>query len=195
MALAARIFKKDRFVMASTMKRTSPCERVRDLLHLFHTFQLTPDQELELEYTLTGLLQKFLQPDKGHLQEWKYTPDGRRLFHHWVRQTMNGQRLNPEVEQALWLQYTGCTLVKTRTARPAEGTPRRCVCCGAKSGLEIDHKIPLACGGRDVAANVQYLCKHHNGKKNDRITHVPIVLRSANHSDPVRASPAPFQTP
>ncbi len=166
--------------MSSNTESMPPCKRIGDLLNLFCGFQLTPAQELELEYTLTGLLQKFLEPDSKSIKGWKYSPDGRKKFHSWVQQRMNGQRLNPEVEQALWVKYTGGVLVKTRTAKPTEDTPRCCVCCGTEKNLEIDHKIPLACGGRDITQNVQYLCKLHNDKKSDRITHVPIVLHSPN---------------
>jgi hypothetical protein len=41
----------------------------------------------------------------------------------------------------------------------------RCVDCGAESGLQFDHVIPLALGGATAAENLQLLCEDCNRAK------------------------------
>ncbi len=46
----------------------------------------------------------------------------------------------------------------------------RCACCGSTDRVELDHVVPLSCGGADHISNVQPLCKRCNsGKKNRAI--------------------------
>jgi 5-methylcytosine-specific restriction endonuclease McrA len=37
--------------------------------------------------------------------------------------------------------------------------------CEVTEGLEIDHQIPLALGGKDTDENLFALCRHHHGMK------------------------------
>jgi 5-methylcytosine-specific restriction endonuclease McrA len=37
--------------------------------------------------------------------------------------------------------------------------------CDVTEGLEIDHQIPLALGGKDSDENLFALCRHHHGQK------------------------------
>jgi 5-methylcytosine-specific restriction endonuclease McrA len=41
----------------------------------------------------------------------------------------------------------------------------RCVCCGSKDRITIDHIVPLSVGGTDTIDNIQPLCKSCNSKK------------------------------
>lgn len=45
----------------------------------------------------------------------------------------------------------------------------RCVRCGSRENLSIDHKFPLALGGLNELSNYQILCKSCNSKKGKRI--------------------------
>jgi 5-methylcytosine-specific restriction protein A len=43
-----------------------------------------------------------------------------------------------------------------------------CVKCGREfpaSGVDVDHRLALALGGKDIDANVQVLCKPHHVEK------------------------------
>lgn len=46
----------------------------------------------------------------------------------------------------------------------------RCLCCGARMFLVIDHVRPEAHGGATVASNLQTLCQPCNSRKRDHIT-------------------------
>lgn len=46
---------------------------------------------------------------------------------------------------------------------------QKCVYCGAKEDLQIDHKIPFSKGGTTIFDNLQTLCKNCNKKKNNKI--------------------------
>lgn len=46
----------------------------------------------------------------------------------------------------------------------------RCLCCGKKADLTIDHIVPLSRGGLSTADNIQPLCqKCNNERKGDKI--------------------------
>ena len=47
---------------------------------------------------------------------------------------------------------------------------RKCLCCGAKTGLSIDHVIPISIGGKDELSNLQPLCKSCNSSKGTKKT-------------------------
>jgi len=44
----------------------------------------------------------------------------------------------------------------------------RCQCCGSEENLELDHVIPLSCGGEHSKENAQVLCKSCNASKGNR---------------------------
>jgi 5-methylcytosine-specific restriction endonuclease McrA len=44
----------------------------------------------------------------------------------------------------------------------------RCLCCGTKGRMTIDHIIPLIIGGRNVIDNIQPLCRSCNARKHDK---------------------------
>ena len=41
----------------------------------------------------------------------------------------------------------------------------KCLCCGAKRNLSMDHIIPLSRGGQHTASNIQPLCRSCNARK------------------------------
>lgn len=45
----------------------------------------------------------------------------------------------------------------------------KCVICGCKEKLHVDHKIPISRGGTDSLANLQTLCEACNLDKGNRI--------------------------
>jgi hypothetical protein len=45
----------------------------------------------------------------------------------------------------------------------------RCVKCGSRNNLEVDHIMPIAKGGKTTFDNLQTLCKRCNGLKSDTI--------------------------
>ena len=45
----------------------------------------------------------------------------------------------------------------------------RCVKCGSRNNLEVDHIIPIAKGGKTVFDILQTLCKSCNQKKSDTV--------------------------
>jgi 5-methylcytosine-specific restriction endonuclease McrA len=45
----------------------------------------------------------------------------------------------------------------------------RCVCCGKKTKLTLDHVVPLSLGGSDTIENIQPLCGSCNSKKHTKI--------------------------
>lgn len=62
----------------------------------------------------------------------------------------------------------------------------RCVRCGRRGRLTIDHRIPLSRGGTDDEENLQPMCRGCNNRKGDGIERPPIrrsdldpVLRAA----------------
>ena len=42
---------------------------------------------------------------------------------------------------------------------------KKCKYCGSKENLSIDHKLPIAKGGKNEKKNLQCLCKRCNGTK------------------------------
>ena len=53
-----------------------------------------------------------------------------------------------------------------RLCQEADG---KCLCCGRKARLTMDHIVPLSKGGGNDISNIQPLCMTCNNKKNDRI--------------------------
>jgi len=45
----------------------------------------------------------------------------------------------------------------------------RCLCCGKKNKLTLDHVVPLSLGGKDTIDNIQPLCGSCNSKKHTKI--------------------------
>lgn len=45
----------------------------------------------------------------------------------------------------------------------------KCVCCGSRRNLTVDHIHPKSKGGTDDPENLQSMCETCNGKKGDRI--------------------------
>lgn len=41
----------------------------------------------------------------------------------------------------------------------------KCLCCGKKAKLEMDHVVPLSLGGRNSIDNIQPLCRSCNARK------------------------------
>ncbi|MEE9271618.1 MAG: HNH endonuclease signature motif containing protein [Candidatus Krumholzibacteria bacterium] len=55
--------------------------------------------------------------------------------------------------------------------------------CGSRNGLEIDHVLPVARGGRNEASNLRLLCSWHNRLEAERLMGPDIVSRFCrNHS-------------
>jgi 5-methylcytosine-specific restriction endonuclease McrA len=44
----------------------------------------------------------------------------------------------------------------------------RCLCCGNRRPLTVDHVVPVTKGGSNLIQNLQPLCRSCNSKKNDR---------------------------
>lgn len=44
----------------------------------------------------------------------------------------------------------------------------RCLCCGEKNKLTVDHVIPISKGGMNTIDNIQPLCGSCNSKKNNK---------------------------
>lgn len=45
----------------------------------------------------------------------------------------------------------------------------RCLCCGAETGLTVDHIVPLTINGSDLIENKQPLCGRCNDRKGTQI--------------------------
>lgn len=45
----------------------------------------------------------------------------------------------------------------------------RCIACGKQGKLEVDHIVPLSCGGTNTIDNIQPLCRRCNASKSARI--------------------------
>lgn len=57
---------------------------------------------------------------------------------------------------------------------------KKCLCCGKKTTLTLDHVIPKSLGGTDTYTNLQLLCEQCNLLKSSRIqlyTNHPRVVR------------------
>jgi 5-methylcytosine-specific restriction endonuclease McrA len=92
-------------------------------------------------------------------------PDKERKRHkRWRKQ-------NPEKTRASWHRYKAKKLKAKGTHTHIERDlitrlqKGKCLSCGEKSSLTIDHIIPLSRGGRNDLTNLQGLCKVCNSKK------------------------------
>lgn len=45
---------------------------------------------------------------------------------------------------------------------------RKCLCCGSKESITLDHVIPLSLGGSNTVDNIQPLCKTCNSRKKNK---------------------------
>lgn len=86
-----------------------------------------------------------LQWQKRH--GWKYAQYARIRLH---RKRGNGGSYTQEEWRALCEQFGN-----------------RCVCCGEKTKLTVDHIIPVSKGGTSNIANLQPLCRPCNSRKGD----------------------------
>jgi 5-methylcytosine-specific restriction endonuclease McrA len=59
--------------------------------------------------------------------------------------------------------------VKSIKAQAKERDRHRCLACGSRKNLTIDHIYPKSWGGGNVLENYQTLCQPCNGKKNDTV--------------------------
>lgn len=68
----------------------------------------------------------------------------------------------------------------------------RCVQCGSIERLEVDHIIPLACGGLHSEENMQILCKSCNCSKGGRspMVHIAKFIINDPEKDYILINPA-----
>lgn len=55
--------------------------------------------------------------------------------------------------------------VSALTKRKVLNGQKRCVKCGSRDNLTIDHVVPLSKGGRNRSKNLQVLCRNCNALK------------------------------
>lgn len=67
------------------------------------------------------------------------------------------------------LATTGGSYTRDEWRRLCTYYDHRCVCCGQKRRLTVDHVIPLTKGGTSNINNLQPLCRSCNSKKHDQI--------------------------
>ena len=89
--------------------------------------------------TLKGYNRKYAAANPDKIAEWQHARRARKMN--------NGGQL------------TATDIKFVQVAFPV------CLCCGIDTRLELDHVIPIACGGRNDIANIQILCRLCNSSK------------------------------
>lgn len=67
--------------------------------------------------------------------------------------------------------------------------PKRCAVCSDTENLQLDHITPVAEGGQDVLANVEWLCPAHHEIKSEQEKLRGIARRAARRRLPVKKHP------
>ena len=65
--------------------------------------------------------------------------------------------------------YSSPALTKSQRKNLLEKLGKKCVECGAKTKLQIDHKIPRSMGGTNDDENLQVLCASCNSRKRNKL--------------------------
>ncbi|MFI9206203.1 HNH endonuclease [Streptomyces sp. NPDC053048] len=91
-------------------------------------------------------------------REWA-TRKGRCLVHHKAYESGRSYRSHRKRREAIARGRNAAAILRKALRKAGRGV---CASCGLSflaSAIDVDHITPLAKGGEDVAANVQYLCK------------------------------------
>lgn len=92
-------------------------------------------------------------------------PDGMGLgYLHLDCQSKKRSPLTAQEKRRNQYEYKRKTLVDHIFDRDGH----RCVACGSRNHLTLDHVVPLSKGGNDTEDNLQTLCKSCNSRKKDR---------------------------
>ena len=110
-------------------------------------------------------------------QEGRSRPHIRENIRFWSKQRAHRRRT--------WIEHSATQFTKAEWYGLCARYKFRCLCCGKKRPLTIDHIVPLSKGGSNGIENLQPLCKPCNQKK---FTHV-IDYR------PDSSEPRPIQLP
>lgn len=65
----------------------------------------------------------------------------------------------------------------------------RCVWCGDRRMLQMDHIVPWSAGGSDDPDNLRTLCKDCNERRSNRYTPLDLATREPNGSTCLRCDP------
>jgi len=60
--------------------------------------------------------------------------------------------------------------MKINTRRQVFASSSKCIICGSRSDLQIDHIYPKSKGGSDTLGNLQVLCAKCNLKKSNKFS-------------------------
>ncbi len=98
----------------------------------------------------------WLQSENGkeYKKRWKQSPVGKicRAIERHVRRSKTHGKFTPTEWSNLCSKYDN-----------------KCLCCGERKKLTVDHVVPIALGGANTIDNIQPLCLSCNSKKNKKI--------------------------
>lgn len=89
-------------------------------------------------------------------------------YRDWQQKNKDKRAISQRNRQAK-KRESGGTLSATDWKAILDKYENKCLKCGSKENITIDHVVPIALGGRNDTSNVQPLCKTCNCRKGKRI--------------------------